>query len=103
MTRIVGRKHQVSLFAGSVLAAIAAAPPVLAQSADGQLPASLSEVVVTATHAESATKTDTPIVQIPQTISVVTAQQIAVQGAPNLQDALHYTAGFDELGNDSRG
>ena len=103
MSRTVGRKHRLSLLAGSVLVAAITAPPVLAQSAGDQLPTSLSEVVVTATHAESATKTDTPIVEIPQTISVVTAQQITVQGAPNLQDALHYTAGFDELGNDSRG
>ena len=103
MTRTVGRKHRLSLWAGSVLVAAITVPPVMAQSSADQLPASLSEVIVTATHAESATKTDTPIVEIPQTISVVTAQQIAVQDPPNLQDALHYTAGFDELGNDSRG
>ena len=103
MTTIVGRKYQACLLAGSLLVTASAAQPVLAQSADDQLPAGLSEVIVTATYAESATKTDTPIVETPQTISVVTAQQIAVQDPPNLQDALHYTAGFDELGNDSRG
>jgi len=103
MIRTVGRKYQMSLLAGSVLVAAITAPPALAQSSDLQVPASLSEVVVTATHAESATKTDTPIVEIPQTISVVTAQQLAVQGAPTLQESLHYTAGFDEIGNDSRG
>ena len=39
------------------------------------------------------TKTDTPIIETPQSISVVTADQMQVQKAQTLQDALGYTAG----------
>lgn len=86
------------------MVAIAVAwPPLVHARADSEVPTSLSEVVVTATHAETATKTDTPIVQIPQTVNVVTAQEITVQGAVDLQQSLRYSSGFDELGNDSRG
>jgi len=41
----------------------------------------------------TATKTDTPIEEIPQSISVVTSDQITTTGARTLQDALGYTAG----------
>lgn len=42
----------------------------------------------------TATKTDTPISETPQAISVVTRDQLDAQGAPSsLQDALRYTAG----------
>jgi len=64
---------------------------------------SLSEVVVTATHAVTATKTDTPLVEIPQSISIITADQILDQGALTMQQSLAYTAGVSNQGNDSRG
>jgi iron complex outermembrane receptor protein len=41
----------------------------------------------------SATKTDTPIVETPQSISVVTADQISDQKATSIADALTYTPG----------
>lgn len=41
----------------------------------------------------SSTKTDTPILETPQSISVVTQDQIAAQGAQSVQDALQYTPG----------
>jgi iron complex outermembrane receptor protein len=41
----------------------------------------------------SGTKTDTPIIETPQSISVVTADQIRATNSQNLQDALVYTAG----------
>lgn len=53
----------------------------------------------------SATKTDTPVVETPQAISVVTPDQIRDQGAQNVQDALRYVAGVrsEPYGLDSRG
>ncbi|UVE16893.1 TonB-dependent siderophore receptor [Pseudomonas sp. LS44] len=53
----------------------------------------------------SGTKTDTPILETPQSISVVTADQIRDQGVVTVQDALRYTAGVrsEAYGNDSRG
>jgi iron complex outermembrane receptor protein len=54
----------------------------------------LDEVTVIATRATTATKTDTALVETPQAISVVTADQIASRGAIGLQEALRYTAGL---------
>ncbi len=43
--------------------------------------------------AGSGTKSDTPIVQVPQTINVITADQIRDQGAQSVSQALGYTPG----------
>lgn len=53
-----------------------------------------SDIVVTATRATTATKTDTAILEIPQAIGVVTAEQIKSRGAIGLQEALRYSAGL---------
>lgn len=41
----------------------------------------------------TATKTDTPIIETPQTINVVSADQIEAQGATSVDEALRYTPG----------
>lgn len=46
-----------------------------------------------ANRAATGTKTDTPLNEIPQSISVVTADQLTDTGARTLQDALGYVAG----------
>ena len=46
-----------------------------------------------ASQSATGTKTDTPILTTPQSISVVTKDQIADQGAQNLVEALRYTPG----------
>ncbi|WP_053164344.1 TonB-dependent siderophore receptor [Pseudomonas sp. P1.8] len=51
-----------------------------------------------ATRSATATKTDTPILEIPQTINVVTAAQVETQGARNLTQALRYTPGLNTGG-----
>src|SRR5688572_20705994 len=58
-----------------------------------------------AKRAASATKTDTAIADTPQSISVVTTDQIRDQGAQSVQDALRYVAGVrsEPYGLDSRG
>ncbi|MEE1926527.1 TonB-dependent siderophore receptor [Pseudomonas sp. 148P] len=48
-----------------------------------------------ATRSGTATKTDTSILEIPQSINVVTAEQVQVQGARNLTQALRYTPGLN--------
>lgn len=40
-----------------------------------------------------ATKTDTPLVQLPQTVDVITRQQLSDQGSRNINDSLRYTPG----------
>lgn len=57
-----------------------------------------------AKRAASASKTDTPLAETPQSVTVVTRDQIVDQGATNIQDALGYAAGVrsDAYGLDSR-
>jgi iron complex outermembrane recepter protein len=45
-----------------------------------------------ATRSATGTKTDTPLIETPQSISVVTRDQIEAQGAQSLKEALDYTA-----------
>ncbi|QRY77372.1 TonB-dependent siderophore receptor [Pseudomonas sp. PDNC002] len=55
-----------------------------------------------ATRTGTATKTDTPILEVPQTINVITADQIQTQGAQNLTQALRYTPGLGVNGYTDR-
>lgn len=52
----------------------------------------------------TATKTDTPLLETPLSITVIPLDQIVDQGAQNLQEALNYAAGVrsDAYGLDSR-
>lgn len=58
-----------------------------------------------ATRSATASKTDTPLNEIPQSISVVGADQIRDQGATTIQETLRYVPGVyaDAYGGDSRG
>lgn len=58
-----------------------------------------------ATRSGTGTKTDTPLRETPQSITVVTADRIIDQGATTVQDALRYVPGVfaDAYGADSRG
>ena len=53
-----------------------------------------------ATASASATKTDTPLIETPQSVSVITREQITEQGAQTLNQVLRYTAG---VATESRG
>ncbi|HYD15581.1 MAG TPA: TonB-dependent receptor plug domain-containing protein, partial [Hyphomicrobium sp.] len=57
-----------------------------------------------ATRSATGIKTDTPLKEIPQSVSVVGAEQIRDQNAQSLQDALRYVPGVvaDGYGLDSR-
>lgn len=52
----------------------------------------------------SATKTNTPLSETPQSVTVITSEEIQDQGATSVQDALNYAAGVrsDAYGLDSR-
>jgi iron complex outermembrane receptor protein len=58
-----------------------------------------------ATRTGTGTKTDTPLRETPQSISVVTADRVTDQGATTVQEALRYVPGVfaDAYGADSRG
>ena len=53
---------------------------------------------VLAHQSVTATKTDTPILETPQSISVVTKDQVEQQGAQTVQEALRYTPGVSLQG-----
>ncbi|NTX31872.1 TonB-dependent siderophore receptor [Burkholderia pyrrocinia] len=59
-------------------------------------------VGLVAKRSRTGTKTDTPINEIPQTINVVTAQQIEMTGATDVNAALRYVPGFSSYGSDNR-
>lgn len=59
---------------------------------------------IVATRSATGSKTDAALIEIPQTINVVTSAQVEAQGAQNITEALRYTpgvtAGFGD--NDTR-
>jgi iron complex outermembrane recepter protein len=57
-----------------------------------------------ATHGASGTKTDTPLIETPAAISVITQDQIQAQAAQNIQEAVRYTSGVraETAGADTR-
>ena len=57
------------------------------------------------TRSTTATKTDTPLLETPQSVSVITADQIRAQASPNLQEIVRYTPGVrhELYGVDNRG
>jgi iron complex outermembrane receptor protein len=63
-------------------------------------------ILVTASRNETSagTKTETPLIETPQPISVVTADQYLAQGAINISDTVRYTAGVtaNPYGRDTR-
>jgi iron complex outermembrane receptor protein len=63
------------------------------------------DIVVTGTRAQTGTKTDAALTEIPQSISIITAEEFNDRAAVNVQDIIRYSAGAaGELnGVDTRG
>lgn len=75
--------------------------------AEDQTTTDPNEIVVTATglsSASSTSKTNTPIIESPQSISVINRDEIDLRASPTIADALSYTAGVqaEPSGIDSR-
>ncbi len=123
--KAVLRKTEPALAVASVFLMLAAAgPPAAAQKpaqGDGARDASTLETITVtaqperetavtpvngyiAKNAATANKTDTPLIETPQAVTVVTRDEMIDQGAQGLQDALNYAAGVrsDAYGLDSR-
>ncbi|MEO9078862.1 MAG: TonB-dependent siderophore receptor [Rhodanobacter sp.] len=66
--------------------------------------ATVHVVAPIAKDSDSVTKTDTPIIEIPQSVSVITAQQMSERGIQGIEEAVWYTAGAQGggYGADSR-
>ncbi|MFG1359117.1 TonB-dependent siderophore receptor [Xanthobacter pseudotagetidis] len=76
------------------------------QPGDRATPWSAGPVIdYVATDSRVGTKTDTPLIETPQSITVVGDEQMRDQGVQSLQEAVRYTAGVfaDGFGLDSRG
>lgn len=58
-----------------------------------------------AKSSSSGTKTDTPLIEVPQSISVVTRNELDVRGVQDMSEALRYTPGVavDQWGFEGRG
>lgn len=92
-----------------LLGSLALSTQALAAAGDTTPPqaTTLKGVEVTAKivkDSDSATKTDTPIVAIPQSVSVVTGEQMSRRGIQGIEEAVWYTAGAQGggYGPDSR-
>ncbi|KQN33072.1 TonB-dependent siderophore receptor [Sphingomonas sp. Leaf38] len=88
------------------LIVVAGMAGVLASSAawaqDAEPVAPDNEIVVTGTIA--GTKTETPLIELPQPLTVITADQYLSQGAINISDTVKYAAGVlaNPYGRDTR-
>jgi iron complex outermembrane receptor protein len=80
--------------------------PVIRATATGVKETATSPVPgYVARRSATATKTDTPLNEVPQSVTVITADQVKDQGSANLQEALRYSAGVrhEVYGIDNRG
>ena len=95
MLRSIARASLLSGVAAAVLMPFAAAQAE--DAADASKTTEGDAIVVTGdkptTVASAATKTDTPIIETPQSISVIDASEIKNLGLQNLNQALRYVAG----------
>lgn len=93
------RRSRGALLAACCLAALPAAAQDAAPAAEGD------DVTVIGTRAQTGTKTDAALTEIPQSISIITAEEFNDRAAVNLQDVIRYSAGAaSELnGVDTRG
>jgi iron complex outermembrane receptor protein len=92
------KSQEITLTSGQTLELqIVLHPPGMAESVE--IVGKISEVPTT------ASKTDTPLIETPQSISLVTRENLVVQAPLTLQEALRYTAGVrtEAYGLDSRG
>ncbi|MDR8052405.1 TonB-dependent siderophore receptor [Burkholderia cenocepacia] len=88
--------------AGGAHAQASGAAAAVLPAIDVRGPADARSVGLVGRRTATGTRTDTSIDEIPQTINIVTAQQIDMTGAADLNQALRYVPGFATFGADSR-
>lgn len=99
------RGANMAMLLVSVAACLAA--PVAAADAAPDMADAGETIIVTATgesQAISSTKTDTPLIETPQTISIITREEMDLRGVHTVAEALAYSAGVqsEASGIDSR-
>ena len=100
------RRTALSLLLPALLLAGAAQAQATPDGADEvtELDAVQVNAYRTTTHTSGATKTDTPIAEIPRSISVIAREELDARGAINLNEAMRYVAGvvLESTGQDNR-
>ena len=93
---------KLSLAARLALLATTALLPIAAHATDDAVASDDDLIVVSATNA--GVKTETPLVQIPQPLTIITAETYRAQGAISISDTLKYAAGVlaNPYGRDTR-
>jgi len=91
--------------AGTAIAALWAMP-AWAEDGAADMDRSADEIVVTGLHADQVAsgKTDVPLIETPQPITIVTEETFRAQGAISISDTLRYVAGVtaNAYGRDTR-
>lgn len=102
------RPLRASLLACACLSVLVAVPSQAAASGQDTPATELDAVRVNAyrvtPHTSGATKTDTPVAEIPKSVSVIAREELDARGVTNLNEAMRYVAGvvLESTGNDNR-
>lgn len=104
-TFCVGSAFAQAAPAPAPAASAATLPPVRVKAAADEETATSPVFGYRARRSATATKTDTPLNEVPQSITVITADQVKDQNAQTMQEVLRYTAGVrsETYGLDNRG
>jgi iron complex outermembrane receptor protein len=103
---LVGRVAGTTLVIEKAQRDAGATLPAVTVSATAEHETSLGPVPgYVARRSQTATKTDTPILEIPQSISVIGRKEMDTRGAQDVMDAVRYTPGVttNTYGPDNRG
>ncbi len=90
------------LLAAAGVASVLFAHAALAQTAPPTTPEETAEILVTGTNA--GTKTETPLIELPQPLTLISSEQYLSQGAISISDTVKYAAGVlaNPYGRDTR-
>ncbi|MPS68148.1 MAG: TonB-dependent siderophore receptor [Novosphingobium sp.] len=93
---------KLALCGVAMIALVAMPTGAFAAEADADQDNTAGEILVTGSRA--GTKTDTPPIQVPQPVTVITADQYLSQGAISISDTVKYAAGVtaNAYGRDTR-
>lgn len=97
----MSRTRQIALCSAAFVAFAVMPVGAFAAEAGAEGDGPADDIVVTA---DAGTKTDTPLIEIPQPVSVITAEQYLSQGAISISDTVKYAAGVNAnaYGRDTR-
>ena len=94
LEKVTGEELMYKSRIAIIVAAMVMTSSVSAQSSDG-----LEEILVEGKYLSinetNSIKTPTPIIDVPQSLSIITADQITEQGVTSIADIINYTAGVN--------